>query len=118
MFGKIKDMASNSMIQKVVDQVSPLINEHIEKIKSLKSEQIYDNPFFDSMVSKPAWLAVSASLGGMTKLYPTLEQKFTLIMRHIRDELVRVNEGTVTLVENFQSKLPTVILEGLKKEEA
>ncbi len=116
MFGKLKDMAGNAMVQRAVDQITPIMHEQMEKIKSFKTEQLYDNEFFDNMVAKPAWTAISASLGGLTKLYPPLEQKFSGIMRHVRDELVLANDGQITLVEDFQGKLPGVLMEGLSKE--
>lgn len=114
MLGKLKEMAGNSAVQKIVDQVTPLLNEQLEKIKTLSPEKINDNEFFDKAISKPAWLAIMASLGGLTKLYPPLEAKFPLMMRHLRDELVVVDGASIALVEGFQAKLPKVIMDGLR----
>lgn len=114
MFGKLKNLASGSAVQNIIDQVTPLMAEQLEKVKTLSPEKINDNEFFGKMISQPAWLLVSASLGGITKLYPPLEQKFSGMMLHLRDELVEVKEGSVTLVEGFHAKLPQVMMEGLK----
>jgi hypothetical protein len=114
MLGKLKALAGNAMVQNVIDKVTPIMQEQLEKIKSLSPDKMNDNDFFDSTISKPAWLAISASLGGLTNFYPALETKFPQLMRHLRDELVVVNDNTIALVDDFKAKLPQAVMNGLQ----
>lgn len=115
MLSKLKNMAGNAAVQKVVDKIAPGMNTHINQMKELSPGQLKDEEFFEGKIIKPAWLAVSASTSGLTKLYPPLAGKFSGMMKHLRDELFVIEGDKVALTEGFQSKLPTAILEGLKK---
>ncbi len=115
MFGKLKDLAGKAGVQSVVDKMTPLMMEELEKIKSIGPDKINDDAFFKTMISNPAWMLVSSTLGGIDKLYPPLEQKFGGMMLHMRNELVVATATSVSLVEGFQAKLPDVMLEGLKQ---
>lgn len=116
MFGKLKNIAVNNMIQGAIEKITPIMNEHIERIKSLNPEQIYDDQTYDTLISKPAWTAISAKLGGLTQLYPAMDDKFILVMRHVRDEIVTVDQGRVDFIDDYQTKLSSVFMDGLQKE--
>lgn len=114
MFNKLKELASGAVVKNVVDKVTPLITEQLEKVKSLRPEQLFDDTAFHQYVTKPTWLVVTASLGGLNKLYPPFEEKFSGMMMHIRNEIVQINDGKITFADGFRSKLPQIMMDGLK----
>lgn len=116
MFGKLKNFAAASMIQGMIKKIDPIIDQHFEKIKTLTPEQVYDNESFDRLIGRPAWDDISAHLGGFAQMYPAMDEKFLAVMRHVRDEIVTVNDGKVDLVENHMNKLSDIVMASLNKE--
>jgi hypothetical protein len=115
MLGKLKSLAGNGLVQKAVDTMAPSLSEHLEKVKSLDPAIIHDDEQFTSKVINPAYLAVSASTSGVASLVPKFKEKFHAAFLHLRDEIIHVEDGKVSLAEGYQSKIGPALLEGLKK---
>lgn len=115
MLGKLKQMAGNGAAQKAVDKIAPSLNEHIEKIKSLDPEKVHDDAFFTETIIAPAQLAVASASGGVTSMIPGFKDKFANALLNLRNEIVQVADGKVTLVDDYQSKIAPALLAGLKQ---
>ncbi len=116
MLGKLSAMANLMGAQKMIQQVSPILREHLQKMSTYKAQQIQDDAFFDETISTPAWQAIRAKLGGIIQLYPGLETKFFSVMRKLRSELLEVKaDGEVTLVADYETRLPQVALAAIQE---
>lgn len=114
MFGKLKEMAGNGALEKVLSAAEPVVTEHLAKVQALGSEIVGDDAKFTSQVVNPAYLAVVAASQGAAKLVPQLEERFTCIMLSLRDELVVIEGPTARLIENFRAQLPAALSKSLK----
>lgn len=114
MLNKLKNLAGGNAVNSVVEKICPSLSEQLNKVTELKPEQVKDDATFTSMVVKPALTLISASSGGVTKLIPNFNDKVSKALFNVRDELIEVNDGKVSLVDGFQAKLPTALLDGLK----
>lgn len=115
MFGALKDKIGGGAIDSAIEKFAPALQEHMDKIKSLQPADVQDDEKFTTMIVKPMLMSISASSGGVTKLIPKFETRFTGAMMHVRDELIIVDGSTVKLAEGSMDKLPKVLLEGFKK---
>lgn len=115
MLGKLKNLAGSAALKPVVDKVTPMLEPHLEKIKALSPAAVQDDEQFKTTLIAPTLTAIAASTSGVTKMIPKFDEKFTNAMLHLRDELIIFDGNSVKLVDGFQGKLPTVLLEGLKK---
>ncbi len=116
MLGKLKAMAGEGAMKKAVDAVSPALNEHLEVVRELDPAQVRDDETFRARVIQPALLAVTAASSGLTSLVPRFEERFARALFHLRNELVVVEDGSVRLADDFQGRLPGVLMEGLRQE--
>ena len=114
-FGKLGNLASGAITQKVADQLTPVLTEQIQKLPAFGASKLKDEEFFGNYVVKPCWLAVEAATSGLTKLYPPLQQKFGALMRHLRDELLIFEGESVSLVDDLPHRVPAAILSGLNQ---
>jgi hypothetical protein len=114
MLGKLKNIASSGVLDKVVAQLSPELSQSLEQIKQYNVKDLQNDDNYGSLVAKPALIALTASAGGATKLIPGFDDKFMKMMLHLRNELIDLTGDFPKLQDDFQSKLPTVLLEGLK----
>lgn len=112
---KIGGGAVDKVIDKAIDKFAPALTEHLDKIKSLKPSEINDDAKFETLIIKPMLLSISGASGGVTKLIPKFDSRFTAAMFHVREELIVVDGEKVILVEDGQSRLPKVLVEGFKK---
>ncbi len=115
MFGALKDKIGGGAIDKAVEKFAPALNEHLDKIKSLKPTDVNDDGKFDSLIIAPMLVSISGASGGVTKLIPKFNDRFKTAMFHVRNELIVIEGDKVTIVEGGQAKLPTVLVEGFKK---
>ena len=111
MLNKLRDMATN----KVLGLIEPHFGKQLEAIKGLSPADINDDSKYETLAIKPAFTAINAQTGMALGKLPKAEDKFRTMMFNVRDELIRVEGNKVSLVEGFAQKLPTVLLEGLKK---
>ena len=116
MFGKLKEMASNGALDKVIEKVSPTIKEKLqEAIANIDSGIVSEDDRFTDKVITPIKLAVIASARGATQLVPGFDQKFNIAMLHLRDELIVVDGPSISLIDDFDNKLPEVLKSGFEK---
>ena len=115
MFGNLKDKLCDSAVDKAINKFAPSLKEHMDTIKTLKPTDIQDNIKFKTMIISPMLISVSASSGGVTKLIPKFDERFQSAMLHVRNELVLVENDKVKLVEDSETKLPNVLLDGFKQ---
>jgi len=122
MFGKIKKaaadkLADHGVVAKVVENLSPHLSEQLHKVQELDGKAVACDDTFTSKFISPTLTALAVAAGGATKLIPNFDGRFTGAMLHTRDELVNVcaESGNVSLVGDFQQRLPQVLLEGFKK---
>ena len=115
MFGGLKDKIGGGAIDKAIDKFAPALNEHLDKIKTLKPTDVNDDGKFDSLIIAPMLLSIAGASGGVTKLIPKFDSRFKTAMFHVRNELIVVDGEKVKLIEDGQSKLPKTLVEGFKK---
>ena len=115
MLGSLKNKIGSGAIDKAVKTFSPALTEHLDKIKSLKTTDINDDAKFESLVISPMLVTILAASGGVTKLVQNFDDRFKSAMFHVRNELIEVDGDQVTLVDDVQTKLPSVLAEGFKK---
>lgn len=114
MLGKLKDLASAGAVEKAIGAVEPIVREHLSKATSLSVASLRDDASYGTHVVRPAYLALAAAVSGATKLIPQFEERFTRLMHALRDELLVVEGETVRLVEDYQSRIQTVLVTNLK----
>jgi hypothetical protein len=115
MLGKLKDMASSGALDKAITHVEPIVREHLAKLQTLGADLVRDDVRYASLVIEPAYLAVVSASSGATKLIPQFKERFGRVMLALRDELVVIEGNAVRLVDDFQSRLPTVLANSLKQ---
>lgn len=114
MLDKLKQMANLMGAQKVIQQVNPILCEHLQKMTTFKAQQIQDDAFFDQTIAHPAWQAIQARLGTVARLYPGIESKFFNVMRNLRQELMEIKEnGEISLVPDYENRLSDIALSGV-----
>jgi hypothetical protein len=117
LFNKLKDGVSKSVgegaAKRAVEKASPVLQEELGKALKLGAKTIQDDEKYKKMVVKPALLSLAASSGGVTKLIPGFDEKFTKAMLQARDELLVFNGDEVTLADGFEKKLPGIIEDSL-----
>lgn len=114
MFGKLKEMASSGAVERVVAAVEPVVREHLAKAQILGAAIVRDDVSYAAKVVQPAYLAIVAASSGATKLIPQFDTRFSRVMLALRDELVLIEGDTVRLVDDFQSRLPPVLINAFK----
>jgi hypothetical protein len=114
MFGKLKDMASAGAVEKAVASVEPIVREHFSKALALGAASVSDDASYAAHIVRPAYMAVVAAASGATKLIPQFEDRFNRIMHALRDELLVIDGDSVRLVDDYQAKLPTLLVSSLK----
>jgi hypothetical protein len=112
--GKLKDLASAGAMEKAIGAVEPIVREHLAKATTLGVASLRDDASYVTHVVQPAYLALVAAVSGATKLIPQFEERFTRLMHALRDELLVFEGETVRLVEDYQSRLQTVLVTNLK----
>jgi hypothetical protein len=114
MFGKLKDMATAGAVEKAVAGVEPIVREHFSKVLALGATSVRDDANYAAQIVRPAYLAVVAAASGATKLVPQFEDRFNRVMHALRDELLIVDGDSVRLVDDYQARLPTLLVSSLK----
>ena len=114
MLGKLKEMASAGAAEQAVSSFEPIVREHLAKVQALGAAIVRDDVSYAAKVVQPAYLAVLAATSGVTKLIPQFEARFGRVMLALRDELVLVEGDSVRLIEDFHTRLPSVLIESLK----
>lgn len=101
-------------MEKAIGAVEPIVREHLTKATTLGVASLRDDVSYGTHVVRPAYLALAAAVSGATKLIPHFEDRFTRLMHALRDELLVFEGETVRLVEDYQSRLQTVLATNLK----
>jgi hypothetical protein len=114
MLTKLKDMASTAALEKAVASFEPVVREHLARAQTLGAGVLRDDASYAANVVRPAYLAVVAAASGATRLIPQFEDRFGRVMLALRDELVLIEDNSVRLVEDFHTRLPTVLVNSLK----
>lgn len=114
MLTKLKEMASTAALEKAVASFEPVVRQHLSQVQALGAAVIRDDASYAANVVRPAYLAVVAASSGATKIIPQFEERFRSVMLALRDELVLVEGTSVRLVEDFQARLPSVLVNNLK----
>lgn len=115
--GALKDKAEGPALQGAVAKLTPALAPHLEKLKALDPATVRDDALFKSRFITPTALALAAASGGVTSLIPGFNDRFARGMLHVRNELIVIDESSnnISLAADFTSRLPTVLLEGLKQ---
>jgi hypothetical protein len=110
-------IAGHGLSQSAVDALMPKVAPIFAMVCDLAPSVVADEAKYRSLIVEPAWIAASAMTGGLASAIPDLHQRFDFALIHARDELLVVDTTTerVTLVDGAMSRLPQVLLEGLKK---
>lgn len=114
MLGKLKEMAGAGALDKAVASIEPVVREHLAKAQALGATVVADDTSYAAKVVQPAYLAVVAATSGVTKLIPQFEARFGRVMRALRDEVLLVDGDSVRLVDDFQARLPSVLIDGFR----
>ncbi|OOG27884.1 hypothetical protein B1C78_02635 [Thioalkalivibrio denitrificans] len=115
MFGKHKEQVSGNAMDKVVGKIGTPLERHLREIQSFRPEEIRDDGLFEAKVVKPALLAVVAATSGANKLVSGFDERFSAALRHVRDELVRIDGEQVSLADDYAERLPEVLKAGFAR---
>jgi len=122
MFNKLKggiDAVKGAMdggaMTQVVDTITPHIQPHLDKVLEMNTDDVQNDDQFKSNIVSPALIAASAASSGATALVPRFDERFSMAMLDIRDELVICEDGKVRLADDCQSRLPSVLEASFKK---
>jgi aspartate 1-decarboxylase len=118
MFDKLKGAVGEGALKSAIETYGPRIGAKIAEITQLKAADVKDDARFTSYVVKPALATVIASSGGATKLISNFDQRFTVALLHLRDQLVVIDEAndSVGLVPDYQARVVDVLKEGFQKK--
>ena len=115
MLGKLKEKAGDKMVGKVVEQVAPSLQPHLEKIQELEPQQVKDDGLYREKVIDPALSAVKVASSGVAGLIPGFDDRFANALIKVRDELLVVDQEKVALVDDFAGRLPAVLMDGFRQ---
>lgn len=115
MLGGLKDKMGAGAMQKAIDNFTPEIQSQLDKITSMSPDDIQNDDNFKSKIVSPALVAASAASSGATKLIPKFDIKFTNALLNVRNELVKFEGRTISLVEGYEKRLPEVLMQGFKE---
>ena len=109
--------ASHNLYQTTVDAMMPRVGPVFARVCDLAPSAIANEAKYRSQVVEPAWLAVAAVTGGLASAIPDLHRRFDSALFYARAELLVVDTATerVTLVDDAMSRLPHVLLEGMRR---
>jgi len=111
----VKGAMDGGMMAQVINTITPHVQPHLDKVLDMNADAVQNDDEFKSTIVSPALVAVSAASSGSTSLIPRFEERFNIAMLHIRDELVVCEDGKVSLANDSQSRLPSVLEESFKK---
>ena len=117
MLGKLKSMASSGLMDKAIDQLCPQLRPHLDKLQSFKGSELNCDETFSNKFVVPTQIALAAASGGITKMIPGFDKRFTGAMLHARNELCVICPETdkVALASDTKDRLAGVLLEGFKQ---
>jgi len=114
MFAKLKSKMGDGVINQAVEKIEQAVKPHIDKILTLRPDDINNDDFYADQVINPAKLAIDVSTSGATQIIPKFEEKFKNAMFAIRDELIETTDTKITLVDDFENLYPQVLMNALK----
>jgi hypothetical protein len=86
--------------------------------KELKPADVQDDEKYSALIVRPLWSYVKLQSGGaLTAVQKVsdvnIEDRFSRGLFHVRDELIRVEEGAVKLVPDFNERLAPTIMQAV-----
>ena len=116
MFDKFKNAVGESTLKAAADRVAPIIKEKLGEL-DLNPSEIADDEKYKTYVVGPMLLAVKAGTSGLTGLIADFDKRFLVAMLHLRDELLVIDPANkkVSLVPDYEARLPAALAEGLRK---
>ncbi len=119
MLGGFKDAAIKQGMAVLERELSAGVEKKIDLFKSLTPADVLDDDKYSAVAVEPLWLYVRLQSGGAISAVEKLtdlgiEARFRKAMFHVRDELLKVEDGKLVLDPAFQSKVGPAIVEALR----
>jgi hypothetical protein len=119
MFDKLKEKAAAGAQALFEKELHARLDEKIEMFKSLKPADVQDDAKYAAIIIQPLWLYVKLQSGGALAAAQkvvkfNIEERFSKGLFHVRNELIRVEDGNVKLVPDFRDRLTPTIMEAVK----
>ena len=119
MFDALREKASKGALAVIEKDLEARCAENIELFRALKPSDVQDDAKFKMLVVDPLWLCIKLQSGGTLATLQKVvsidvESRFRSGLFHVRDELIRVDDGKVSLDPNFQEKLAPTLMQALR----
>lgn len=111
----VKGAMDSGAMTLAIDTITPHVQPHLDKVLEMNTDDVQNDDQFKSKIVSPALIAVSAASSSATALIPRFYERFNIAMLHIREELVICDDGKVSLADDSQSRLPSVLEASFKK---
>jgi hypothetical protein len=120
MFDALKEKAAKGAQALLEQELQSRLREKVEMFQSLKPADVQDDAKYGSLIVQPLWLYVKLQSGGalaaaQKMLKVDIEERFRRGLFHVRNELIRVEDGAVKLVPDFRERLAPTIMEALRE---
>jgi hypothetical protein len=118
MFNALKEKASKGAQAAFEQELKSRLGEKLEMFKALKPADVQDDAKYAALIVRPLWSYVKLQSGGaLTAVQKVMdvniEERFGLGLFHVRNELIRVEEGAVKLVPDFTERLAPTIMQAV-----
>ncbi len=111
----VKGKMDSGAMAPIIDKITPHVQPHLDKVLGMSADHVQDDEKYKTNIVSPAVLAIHGSSSGATALIPRFDERFTIAMFHVRNELVICDQGKVGLAADCKSRLPSVLEEAFKK---
>lgn len=118
MLGNLKEKAKEKALEKLKNEIIPVVEEKIELFQNLKPSDINDDEKYKAVIVTPLWNVAKMQSGGaisVAQKFVDVETKFRDGLFNVRDELVQVQGETVSLNPEFNDKVVPVLIQSISE---
>jgi hypothetical protein len=119
MFDLLKEKAAKGAQTLFEQELQLRLRDKVELFQTLKPADVQDDAKYSTLIVQPLWLYVklqsSGALPAVEKMMKVnIEDRFRKGLFHVRNELIRVEDGVVRLVPDFKERLAPTIMQAVR----
>ena len=119
MFNALKDKAAKAGQAAFEQELKVRLQDKVELFRNLKPSDVHDDAKYSALVVHPLWLFTKlqcgAALAAAQKMIDVnIEERFGRGLFHVRNELIKVEDGSVKLVPDFNERLAPTIMQAIR----
>jgi hypothetical protein len=119
MFNALKDRVSKGSQALLEQELQQRLKEKLDVFRSLKPGDIQNDEMYSTIVVRPLWLYIKLQSGGALMaaqkvVEVNIEERFSRGLFRVRNDLIRVENGTVSLVPDFNDRLVPTLMQAFR----